>query len=157
MTPMMSQWIAMITMTAAAVRLLLVLGLCCPSFSFSSGIHKKFPARNLVKRSPAVVIVSPLFGTRRSSSTTTSRTIRLRGGDQLETEEPIEEDIIPSAEIQQPETLLSASFAPMASKLASLGAAYGASLEETTHCHKKCHCVCHFRLVGLACSTIRKE
>lgn len=111
-------------MTAAAVRLLLILGLCCPSFSFSSGIHKSPKVRNYAKLSPAVS--SPIFKTR---STTAALINRLRGGDQAKNSE-IEEDTVESPALQQSGTCLSLSLTIMASKLASLGASYGASLEK---------------------------
>ena len=126
-------------MTAAAVRLLLVLGLCCPSFSFSSRIQKNYPLKS------QVAAASPLFRTHYHSSPGSSSALLivincLRGGDQVESveinqdgivTEQIEKDSVPSVEVQQPpETRFSASLAPMASKLASLGAAYGASLEQ---------------------------
>jgi len=110
-------------MTVAAVRLLLVLGLCCPSLSFSSGVHK-FPLRNQgAKRS-----ASPLFGARASL-------VGLRGGDQLESAELNKDSTIESEEatinkLAEVENRLSLTLAPMASKLAALGAAYGASLEK---------------------------
>jgi protein Mpv17 len=124
-----------ITMTAAAVRLLLVLGLCCPSFSFSSRIQQNFPLKS------QFAVTSPLFRTHHLSGSSASLVVitRLRGGNQLESAEIKQDNIvsqekregsIPTVEVQQPETLLSVSFAPMASKLASLGTAYGASLEK---------------------------
>lgn len=112
-------------MTAAAVRLLLVLGLCCPSFSFSSSFYKKLPVRNLssVSASPALPdgtnIVRPH-----------SRLLGLRGGNQerpIKDSEPSQAD---SDSLSQTKTRLSSSLAPMASALASLGTKYGSYLQQ---------------------------
>lgn len=61
------------TMTIAAARLLLVLGLCCPSFSFSSRV------RNLGGFSSSSFHRSRIFS---PPSTLSSSIIDLRGGDQ---------------------------------------------------------------------------
>ena len=116
-------------MTVAAVRFLLVLGLCCPSFSFSSGFHK------LSVRSQANLSTkSSLFGARPIILSAVSPLVGLRGGDQVETAEQVssidseEEPTIQT--IAETETQFALLLAPMTSKLASLGAAYGASLEK---------------------------
>lgn len=113
-------------MTVAAVRLLLVLGLCCPSFSFSSTVHK-FPVKaSNQKKLSSIALSSPDF-------------VSLRGGNQEEAAESTTDSAVdeteeaPSTPIpadSTSETRLSLSLTPMASKLAALGAAYGASLEK---------------------------
>ena len=104
-------------MTVAAVRLLLVLGLCCPSFGFSSGLFRNFLAKDRNQ-----YLTSPLlrFDTRASCTSL----VKLRGGDQVDTAE-VKVDSANS----QSETRHSLSLAPMAA-LSSLGAAYAASLEK---------------------------
>jgi protein Mpv17 len=123
-------------MTFAAARMLLVLGLCCPSVAFSAGLHHSSLLVS-IKTHPRPV-TSPLFQSRTCSSV-----FGLRGGDQvskLNVEEvAVPEGSVPDVtapdtaaqEVTSPQTSrLSASMAPMASTLASLCAAYGASLEK---------------------------
>lgn len=119
----------MLTMTVASVRLILVFCLCCPSFSFSSQSPKVPVSTNSCNRKHHhTAISSPLFGTR---TLAVSSLLGLRGGDQPEnTESEGAKTITSTADSQSESTRLSLSLAPMASKLASLGAAYGASLEK---------------------------
>jgi protein Mpv17 len=124
-------------MTFAAARMLFFLGLSCPSVAFSASFHHtSLPVPT--KTNPRA-LTSPLFRSRTSSSL-----FGLRGGDQS-SELKVEEVAVPEGsvpdvtapdtvapEVTSPQTTrFSASLlAPMASSLASFGAAYGASLEK---------------------------
>lgn len=126
------QSLMLLTMTVAAVRFLLVLGLCCPSFSFSSGFHI-YPVQNQARISTKSLV----FGSRNPSFLSAASLIGLRGGDQADSAEQVtqvsstESEEEPTIQtIADTETRFAVSLAPMASKLAALGAAYGASLEK---------------------------
>ena len=126
-------------MRLVTARLLLVLGLCCPSVAFSIGFHlSSLTASNHKHRGNVT--------SHRSGTHTSSFLSGLRGGDHSETiieEVAVPEGSVPKItapdttppQVSAPGTVTSStrfslSFAPMASSLASLGAAYRASLEK---------------------------